>query len=87
MSKIPVMSSGIEPATFQLVAQCLNQLRHHVPLLKKYLLQNSGVRFTKNAISLIDVFITKKNNHEKLATIVDWGYSDLKAQILYFSIN
>jgi hypothetical protein len=28
----PIISSGIEPATFRLVALCLDQLRYHVPL-------------------------------------------------------
>ena len=29
--KIPMTSSGIEPATFQLAAQCLNLLHYHMP--------------------------------------------------------
>jgi hypothetical protein len=36
--KNPMTSSGIEPATFQLVAWCLNQLRYGMPQYSEHLL-------------------------------------------------
>jgi hypothetical protein len=46
----------------------------------------SPTRVKKN-ISLMDVIITNKDNHAKLAMVVDLGYSDHKAQIVHLNVN
>jgi hypothetical protein len=38
--KNPMISSGIELVTFQLVAQCLNKLRYHMPSCHTYTFYN-----------------------------------------------
>ena len=47
----------------------------------------SSTRVTKDIVSLIDVIITNKDSIGKLATVMDLGYLDHKAQILQLNVK
>jgi hypothetical protein len=42
---------------------------------------------TKDTVSLIDVIVTNKDSIGKLATVMDLGYSDHKAQLLQLIVK
>jgi hypothetical protein len=53
--------SGIEPATFQLVAQFLKQLRHHITIIK-------GKRTFKKSRRHLNILGTRKVREDKFHT-------------------
>ena len=58
--KMPTTPSGIEPATFWPVTRCLNQLRHHMPLL--HISKTNISRHTP--YSIFDNKILAQSKHE-----------------------
>ena len=70
--KIPVTPSGIEPATFWLLAQCLNRLRHRCPLYFRYLskINSLFLNFVSQDLLVCSLFCLCLMNHPNVQAFI-----------------